>query len=86
MREMTSKHRRVAAIIGATGAVGCEVLRRLARRRFPLGELRSLASARSAGSTLRFKDHGIAVEALSETSFEGVAIAFCSAGSSVSQC
>ena len=45
----------VVAIVGATGAVGLEMLGCLERRRFPLSELRLLASARSAGKTLEFR-------------------------------
>ena len=75
----------VVAIVGATGAVGMELLRCLAARGFPVGGLRLLASPRSAGRMLRFEDREIAVEALSETCFDGVDIALFSAGSAVSK-
>ena len=69
------------AIVGATGAVGAEMLRVLAERDFPVGELRLIASPRSAGKTLTFRDHDLGVEALSEASFAGVDLALFSAGS-----
>jgi aspartate-semialdehyde dehydrogenase len=64
------------AIAGATGAVGTEFLRLLETRPFPLTSLRLLASARSAGKTLRFKGEELPVEELTERSFENVDIAF----------
>jgi aspartate-semialdehyde dehydrogenase len=73
------------AIVGATGAVGVELLRCLDVRRFPMKELRLFASARSAGKTLRFKGEPMAVHALTEASFGGIDIAFFSAGSAVSK-
>jgi len=75
----------VVAIVGATGAVGIEMLGCLERRRFPLSELRLLASARSAGKTLEFRGKPLAVRELTETSFAGVDLALFSAGSSVSK-
>jgi aspartate-semialdehyde dehydrogenase len=60
--------------------IGC-----LERRRFPLSELRLLASARSAGRKLEFRGEPLAVRELTETSFEGVELALFSAGSSVSK-
>lgn len=73
------------AIVGATGAVGVELLRCLENRRFPLRGLKLLASARSAGKTLRFKKQDIVVEELTETSFQEIDIALFSAGSGVSK-
>lgn len=75
----------VIAVVGATGAVGAELLTCLERRRFPLSSLRALASARSAGKTLRFGGADLRVEELTESSFEGVDIAFFSAGGGTSQ-
>jgi aspartate-semialdehyde dehydrogenase len=75
----------VVAIVGATGAVGVEMVGCLERRRFPLGELRLLASARSAGKTLEFRGQPLAVRELTETSFAGVDVALFSAGSSISK-
>jgi aspartate-semialdehyde dehydrogenase len=73
------------AIVGATGAVGAEFLRLLAERDFPAGELRLLASPRSAGKTLTFRDHDIGVEALSADSFAGIDLALFSAGSGIAR-
>jgi aspartate-semialdehyde dehydrogenase len=73
------------AIVGATGAVGVEMLGCLERRRFPLSELRLLASARSAGKQLEFRGQPLAVRELTESSFDGVDLALFSAGSSVSK-
>jgi aspartate-semialdehyde dehydrogenase len=71
----------VVAIVGATGAVGRELLGVLERRRFPLAGLRLYASPRSAGTMLPFRGQGIAVAALSEDGFTGVDLALFSAGS-----
>ncbi|HWL52098.1 MAG TPA: aspartate-semialdehyde dehydrogenase [Chthoniobacteraceae bacterium] len=73
------------AIVGATGAVGVEMMKVLERRQFPVGTLKLLASARSAGKTLTFKGTELTVEELREDSFEGVDIALFSAGGSISK-
>ena len=75
----------VVAIVGATGAVGIELIRCLETRRFPLAELRLYASARSAGKTLAYRGQPLAVRELTEDSFRGVNLALFSAGSSVSK-
>jgi len=75
----------VVAIVGATGAVGMEMIGCLERRRFPLRELRLLASARSAGKKLEFRGEPLAVRELTEASFDGVDLALFSAGGSVSK-
>jgi aspartate-semialdehyde dehydrogenase len=75
----------VVAIVGATGAVGVELLHCLERRRFPLGGMRLLASARSAGQTLPSDGASLVVEQLGDDSFAGVDIALFSAGASVSR-
>jgi aspartate-semialdehyde dehydrogenase len=75
----------VVAIVGATGAVGVEFLGCLEKRKFPLKELRLLASARSAGKTLEFRGKKLAVQELKDDSFAGVDIALFSAGSSISK-
>jgi aspartate-semialdehyde dehydrogenase len=75
----------VVAIVGATGAVGIELLRCLERRGFPLRGLRLLASERSAGKTLGFRDGEIAVETLTEASFAGIDLALFSAGAGISR-
>lgn len=73
------------AILGATGAVGSELLTLLAERNFPLAELKLLASARSAGTTLPFKGQDLPVEAVSAAAFEGMDIVLASAGGSISK-
>ena len=73
------------AVVGATGAVGVEMVRCLEQRNFPVSRLRLLASARSAGRTLKFRGQELPVEELTESSFEGVRIALFSAGSGISR-
>ena len=73
------------AVVGATGAVGVELLRVLEKRRFPLSGLRLLASPRSAGKQLNFGGVPFPVEALAPHSFAGIDIALFSAGSEVSK-
>lgn len=73
------------AVVGATGAVGIEILRVLERRNFPTGQLKLLASARSAGKTLDFHGKPISIEALTESAFAGVDVAFFSAGATRSR-
>ena len=68
------------AVVGATGAVGQEMIKVLEQRNFPVSELRLLASARSAGKKLKFKGEEITVEELKPSSFEGIDIALFSAG------
>jgi aspartate-semialdehyde dehydrogenase len=85
MAEQVSRAAPVVAIVGATGAVGVELIRCLEQRAFPLAELRLLASARSAGKTLAFRGAALAVRELGEDSFRGVNIALFSAGSAISK-
>ncbi len=73
------------AVVGATGAVGVEMLDVLARRDFPVKKLTLLASARSAGKTLEFRGESIPVQELTPASFAGVDIALFSAGSGISK-
>ncbi|MFI4861595.1 MAG: aspartate-semialdehyde dehydrogenase [Phycisphaerales bacterium JB063] len=73
------------AIVGATGAVGQEFLRVLDQRRFPIKDLKLLASARSAGTEMAFAGRPLLVEELTEDSFEGIDIALFSAGGSISK-
>ena len=75
----------VLAIAGVTGAVGAEFIATLEKRRFPLGKLKALASARSAGKTLDFRGQKVVIEELTERSFEGVDIALFSAGGGISR-
>jgi aspartate-semialdehyde dehydrogenase len=70
------------AVAGATGAVGGAMLETLARREFPINELRLLASARSVGKTLTFRGKEIAVQEMTTDSFQGIDIALFSAGAS----
>ena len=72
------------AVVGATGAVGEQMREVLEEREFPVGELRLLASERSAGQFLPFKGKNIRVEVLTEDSFKGIDIGLFSAGGSVS--
>jgi aspartate-semialdehyde dehydrogenase len=76
---MTKKYH--VAIVGATGAVGVELLRVLERRDFPVASLHLFASPRSAGNKLEFRGEKFAVGALGEDSFAGIDLAFFSAGS-----
>jgi len=73
------------AIVGATGAVGNELLRVLERRNFPVASLRPISSARSAGKSVTFGGALREVEELTEHSFDNVELAFFSAGSDVSR-
>ena len=75
----------VVAVVGATGAVGVELLHCLEQRRFPLAELRLLASARSAGKRLDFRGEPLEVRELREDSFQGVDLALFSAGAATSR-
>jgi aspartate-semialdehyde dehydrogenase len=75
----------VVAVVGATGAVGVELMQCLEQRRFPLSKLRLFASARSAGKTLPFQGKPVVVEELTEDSFRGVNIALFSAGGAQSK-
>ena len=73
------------AIVGATGAVGAELIACISRRRLPHRELRLLASARSAGKRINVDGRPIEVEALTERSFAGVDLALFSAGAETSR-
>jgi aspartate-semialdehyde dehydrogenase len=75
----------VVAVVGVTGAVGQTTLKLLEERKFPVRELRALASARSAGKTVTFKGESIRVEAAGADSFKGVELALFSAGSQQSK-
>lgn len=73
------------AIVGASGAVGVEMIRTLERRNFPVGSLRLLASKRSAGKSLNFRGETLTIEELTPSSFEGLDIALFSAGGGISK-
>src|SRR2546430_2845362 len=73
------------AVVGATGAVGIEMIKTLEKRNFPVGKLTLLASARSVGKKLAFKGQEITVKELTKDSFSGVDIALFSAGGGISR-
>lgn len=73
------------AVVGATGAVGLEMIKTLEKRNFPLSTLTLLASARSAGKKLKFRGAEIAVQELTRKSFAGLDLALFSAGGSISK-
>ena len=75
----------VVAVVGATGAVGREMLDTLVRRNFPHAEVRALASSRSAGNKVEFGSKKLTVQELTEDSFNGVDLALFSAGGSTSE-
>jgi aspartate-semialdehyde dehydrogenase len=73
------------AIVGATGAVGIEMLHVMERRKFPAASVKLLASARSAGKTHRFRGQEIAAQTLGINSFEDIDLAFFSAGAAIAR-
>jgi aspartate-semialdehyde dehydrogenase len=73
------------AIVGATGAVGVEMIKTLEKRNFPVGELTLLASARSVGKKQAFRGADVTVKELTRDSFAGIDIALFSAGGSISK-
>jgi len=73
------------AILGATGAVGTELLELLEKRDFPLADLKLLASPRSAGQRLPFRGESLLVEAVEERSLDGIDILLASAGGTISK-
>ena len=82
---MKRKDAYTVAVVGATGAVGAEMIEILMERKFPVGVLRPLASARSAGERVSFHDQSLVVRELTKDSFEGVDIALFSAGADISR-
>jgi aspartate-semialdehyde dehydrogenase len=77
---LKKKAKYVVAVVGATGAVGNEMIKTLETRKFPIEKLRLFASERSEGKVLEFMDTEIKVEAINEDSFKGIDIALFSAG------
>ena len=77
--------KRNVAVVGATGAVGAVVLDLLEKRRFPVGELRPLASERSAGLTVKFAGRDVPVQEAKPESFDGIDFAFFAATGSLSK-
>ena len=73
------------AVLGATGAVGQEMIKILQERNFPVGRLLPLASARSAGRTLKFKGQDVAIEEARDEAFQGVDIVLGAAENDIAQ-
>ena len=73
------------AVLGATGAVGQEMMKILEERNFPVGKLVPLASARSAGKTLKFKGEDVTIQEACDTAFEGVDIVLGAAENDIAQ-
>ena len=73
------------AVLGATGAVGQEMMKILAERNFPVGKLIPLASARSAGKTLKFKGEDVTIQEARDDAFEGVDIVLGAAENDIAQ-
>lgn len=82
---MSSPKQFNVAVVGATGAVGEQIIRLLAEREFPVNELKLLSSARSAGTKVTFQEREITIEEATPESFRGVDIALFSAGGDVSR-
>ncbi len=73
------------AVLGATGAVGQEMMKILAERDFPVGKLIPLASARSAGKTLKFRGEDVTIQEACETAFQGVDIVLGAAENDIAE-
>jgi aspartate-semialdehyde dehydrogenase len=73
------------AVVGATGAVGLEMIKTLEKRNFPVSKLTLLASARSVRKKLKFRGEDVTVEELTKDSFGGIDIALFSAGGGISK-
>ncbi len=73
------------AVVGATGAVGIEMIKTLERRHFPVGKLTLLASARSVGKKLKFRGTEVTVQELTPDSFAGIDLALFSAGGGIAK-
>jgi len=83
--KLKKKEKYVVAVVGATGAVGNEMIETLEARNFPVGTLRLFASERSEGKTLKFRGEAVRVEVLGHDVFEGIDLALFSAGGSRSK-
>ena len=73
------------AVVGATGAVGIEMIKTLEKRNFPVGQLTLLASARSVGKKLKFRGESVTVQELTQDGFKGIDVALFSAGGGISK-
>ncbi len=82
---MSNKKTYTVAVVGATGAVGQEMIRMLENRRFPVGTLKLFASERSHGRTVPFASSSVSVQALTPAVIKGVDIAIFSAGATISK-
>lgn len=80
---MTKSYR--VAVLGATGAVGAELLSLLDTRNFPIADLKLLASPRSAGKIVAFKGEALPIEVVSESAFQNIDIVLASAGAEQSK-
>ncbi len=81
----TKKSAYNVAVVGATGAVGTEMIQILEEREFPIGELVPLASTRSEGNDVTFRGQDLPVKVLQPDSFKGIDLALFSAGAGVSK-
>lgn len=81
----SAERKRTVAVVGATGAVGEVVLRLLEERKFPVGELRPLASERSAGTTVRFAGRDVEVREAKPEEFDGCDFVFFAATGGLSK-
>jgi aspartate-semialdehyde dehydrogenase len=73
------------AVVGATGAVGIEMIKTLEKRNFPVSKLTLLASSRSVGKRLKFRGDDVLVQELKADAFKGIDVALFSAGGSISK-
>lgn len=76
---------KTVAVVGATGAVGAEMIKCLEKSSIDIGELRVFASERSAGRTVKFRDGEVTIAALSEDAFDGVDVALFASESDISK-
>ena len=75
----------VVAVLGATGAVGQEMMNLLAERNFPVSQLIPLASARSAGKTVSFRGEEVTIREACDSAFEGVDIVLGAAENDIAE-
>lgn len=85
IQTLPAKEQYTVAVVGATGMVGETMREILAERAFPVGQLRLMASERSAGEKIRWQGQSVVVENLDDADFSGVDIALFSAGGSISE-
>src|SRR5690625_4606223 len=85
MEDIMSEKKYNVAVVGATGAVGQNIVKYLEEQPFPIGQLSLLSSKRSAGKKVIFQNKEITIEEATESSFKSIDIAFFSAGGAISQ-